>query len=129
MRRQHHLSVVQLGRAVGVPPDTDGRILRRHRLSCWRGLEPKPPPPRRYEHARPGDLLHVDLKKLSNNDGVGHRITGMRHDRGRGIGWSDSRHHRLQSLAYVEILPESPEGSGVDGTCPAADTGPCGPGG
>jgi transposase InsO family protein len=108
LRRQHRLSAVQLARAVAVPRATVGRILRRHRLSRWRDLEPPPPPPRRYEHARPGDLLHLDIKKLGKIDGVGHRITGQRQHRARGIGW-ECAHVAIDDcsrLAYVEILPD-----------------------
>ena len=49
-------------------------------------LEPKPPV-RRYERARPGELVHIDTKALGRIAQVGHRITGDRRDRCRGIGW------------------------------------------
>jgi hypothetical protein len=44
------------------------------------------PPVVRYEWKRPGDLIHLDAKKLGGIRGVGHRITGVRHFTGRGIG-------------------------------------------
>ncbi len=63
------------------------RALRReHRLSRARDSEPKLPP-RRYARSGPGELLHLDVKKLGRIEGVGHRITGVRTHRNRGIGW------------------------------------------
>ena len=41
----------------------------------------------RYEHVLPGDLLHLDVKKLGRIRGIGHRITGDRRSRARGVGW------------------------------------------
>lgn len=108
LRRQYRFSAVELAQAVGLPRATVGLILRRHRLSRWRDLEPPPPPPRRYEHARPGDLLHLDIKKLGKIKGFGHRITGDRQHRARGIGW-ECAHVAVDDcsrLAYVEILPD-----------------------
>jgi transposase InsO family protein len=64
------------------------RILRRARLSRWRDLEPRVPV-RRYEREHPGELLHLDVKKLGRIQGIGHRITGDRRGQSnhRGIGW------------------------------------------
>jgi len=62
------------------------RILRQARLSRWRDLEPRAPV-LRYEREHPGELLHLDVKKLGRIQGVGHRITGDRTGRIRGIGW------------------------------------------
>jgi transposase InsO family protein len=107
LRRQYRLSAVQLAHAVGLPRATVGRILRRHRLSRWRDLEPRLPA-HRYEHERPGDLLHLDVKKLGKIDGVGHRIHGDRRIRARGVGW-EFAHVAVDDcsrLAYVEILAD-----------------------
>jgi transposase InsO family protein len=107
LRRQHRLSAVQLAHAVGLPRATVGRILRRHRLSRWRDLEPRPPA-RRYEYERPGGLLHLDIKKLGRIDGVGHRIHGDRRTRARGVGW-EFAHVAVDDcsrLAYVEVLSD-----------------------
>jgi len=71
---------------VGVCRSTVSRVLRRMRLSRWRDLDP-PPPAQRYEHAAPGDMLHLDTKKLGRVRGIGHRITGDPRDRSRGAGW------------------------------------------
>jgi transposase InsO family protein len=53
------------------------RILRRAHLSRWRELEPRPPV-HRYERKHPGELLHLDTKKLGRITRIGHRITGDR---------------------------------------------------
>jgi transposase len=73
----------QAGRGVA----TVSRYMKRLGLSRLKSLEP-PVPVVRYERAMPGDLLHLDTKKLGRIDGVGHRITGDRTlNRNRGIGW------------------------------------------
>ena len=72
----------QAGRGVG----TVSRCMRRLGLSRLKSLEP-PAPVVRYERAAPGELLHLDTKKLGRIDGVGHRITGDRRSANRGIGW------------------------------------------
>lgn len=53
------------------------RICRAGGLSRLRQLEP-PPVPVRYEKERPGELLHIDIKRLGRFDRVGHRITRRR---------------------------------------------------
>ncbi len=84
------------------------RAVGRHGLSRLRSLEPVPVV-RRYERARPGELLHVDTKKLGGIRGLGHRITGREgghFQRNEGIGW-DCVHVAIDDasrLAYVEIL-------------------------
>jgi transposase InsO family protein len=66
---------------------TISRCMKRLGLSRLKSLEP-PVPVVRYERAAPGELLHLDTKKLGRIDGVGHRITGDRTlNRNRGIGW------------------------------------------
>jgi transposase InsO family protein len=71
---------------MGVSKATVSRVLRRaglSRLSDLRGDEPV----QRYERETPGELLHIDIKKLGRFDKVGHRITGDRRQRARDIGW------------------------------------------
>ena len=71
-----------------VSPATVSRVLRRAGLSRLRDLEPAIPI-RRYQCDEPGELIHIDIKKLGRFDKVGHRITGDRkgQSNGRGIGW------------------------------------------
>jgi transposase InsO family protein len=91
--------------AVALSRATVGRLLRRLRLARLRSLAP-PEPIRRYERARPGELVHVDIKKLGRIAGIGHRITGDRRHRARGIGW-EYVHVAIDDcsrLSYAEVL-------------------------
>ena len=69
--------------------------------------DPVRTPVLRYERQRPGELLHIDSKKLARIDGLGHRITGDRTSRTCGVGW-EYLHVAVDDasrLAYTEILP------------------------
>jgi len=93
---------------LGLPRSTVGLILRRNGLGRLHSLEPAEPV-RRYERATPGELLHLDIKKLGRFETVGHRITGERTgNRTRGAGWefvhvAIDDHSRV---TYVEVLPD-----------------------
>ena len=84
--RRKRLTQARIASAVGVANSTVSRILRRAGLSHLRDLEPAEPIVR-YEHEHPGDLVHIDTKKLGRIEYVGHRITGDRHIRVGGAGW------------------------------------------
>ncbi len=84
--RHQRWTCAEIATAVGVSAATIARTLRRVGLSRRLRLEP-PPMGRRYEHPAPGDLLHLDTKKLGRIRGIGHRISGQRQHRARGIGW------------------------------------------
>src|SRR5512145_2667205 len=84
--RRSRLPATEVARQLGLPRSTVGLVLRRKGLSRWSALEKKEPP-RRYEIAEPGGLVHLDIKKLGKIQGVGHRIHGDRRTRQRGIGW------------------------------------------
>src|SRR5258707_198028 len=81
---------------VGVSPATVSRILRRLGLNRIRDLEPAEPV-RRYEREHPGELIHIDIKKLGKFNRIGHRITndrtrqsnnrGVRGGKRWGVGW------------------------------------------
>jgi transposase InsO family protein len=72
---------------VGVSPATVSRILRRLGLNRIAALEPAEPV-RRYEREHPGELIHIDIKKLGRFERVGHRITGdPQQGKSRGAGW------------------------------------------
>ncbi len=70
----------------GVAPSTVGRLLQREGLNRLASLEPAAPI-LRYEHEAPGDLLHLDIKKLGRFWRPGHRVTGDRHAASDGAGW------------------------------------------
>ena len=76
----------QIAQRLSVAPSTIARLLRRAGLHRLAELEPALPE-NRYEHARPGQLLHLDIKKLGRIGSPGHRVTGDRSHRHRGIGW------------------------------------------
>jgi len=104
LRRQRWTST-DIAKVLSVSPSTVTRYLRRRGLARLRQLEPAPPI-RRYQWARPGDLLHLDVKKLGRIGRIGHRITGDRRSRVRGIGW-EFVHVAIDDasrLAYVEVL-------------------------
>lgn len=75
-----------IAQAVKVSVATVSRVLRRAGLSRWRDLDPLPIRPR-YQRAAPGELIHIDTKKLGRIGEPGHRVTGQRAHRTRGIGW------------------------------------------
>jgi transposase InsO family protein len=101
--------------AVGVSPATVSRILRRLGLSRLRDLAPAEPV-RRYERERPGELIHLDIKKLGRFEAVGHRITGdRRQGESRGAGW-EFVHVSIDDasrIAFSRILPDERKESAV----------------
>lgn len=107
--RRQRLSGPAIARKLGLPRSTVGVILRRLGLGRLSALDPKPPE-NRYERKTPGELIHVDTKKLGRIDGVGHRITGDRtgQSRKRGTGW-EVLHVAIDDasrLAYTEMLAD-----------------------
>ena len=107
LRRQKRTAVA-IAEITGISRATVGRILRSERLSRWKSLFPREPD-RRYEKAAPGELLHLDVKKLGRIvGGPGHRVTGDRRGQREGSGWEYAHvcvddHSRL---CYVEILAD-----------------------
>ena len=92
---------------MGVSKATVSRVLRRAGLSRLSDLGPNEPV-QRYERDNPGELLHIDIKKLGRFDKVGHRITGDRTQRARDIGWdyvfvAVDDHSRA---AFTEVYPD-----------------------
>ena len=90
--RRQRLSGQHIAKTVGVSPATVSRILQRAGLSRLKDLDPAEPV-RRYERQHPGELIHIDIKKLGRFHQLGHRITGDRRGqsnargRGEGAGW------------------------------------------
>jgi transposase InsO family protein len=112
--RRQRLSGPAIARELAMPVSTVGGRLRRLGLGKLAALEPKPPIVR-YERERPGELLHIDTKKLGCIEAVGHRITGDRRDRKRGAGW-EAVHVCIDDasrLAYGEMLPDERKASAV----------------
>lgn len=84
--RRQRWPLWRVARAAGCSLATAGRCAKRLGLSRLPALQAAPPLVR-YERCSPGELLHIDTKRLGRIDGVGHRITGTRQHRARGIGW------------------------------------------
>lgn len=107
LRRRWRWTGAQIAEAVGVSRATAARTLRQLGLARL-GAEGAREPARRYEWARPGQLLHLDIKKLGRIGQIGHRITGDRRHRTRGIGW-EFVHVCIDDcsrVAYAEVLPD-----------------------
>lgn len=75
--RRERRPAAHIAKEVGISPATVSRVLRRLGLNKLRALSP-PEPVRRYERQTPGELLHIDIKKLGKFNKIGHRITGDR---------------------------------------------------
>ena len=105
----------QIAAEVGVSPATVSRVLRRLGLNRIAALEPAEPV-RRYEREHPGELIHIDIKKLGRFERVGHRITGDRQQgESRGAGW-EFVHVCIDDasrLAFSRIFPDEKKESAV----------------
>jgi len=106
LRRQRWTGI-RIAQATGLSRATVSRILTRLRLNTARSLDP-PIPIIRYEHPAPGDLLHIDIKKLARIAKPGHRLTGNPQDETRGAGWeflyvAVDDHSRI---AFTALLPD-----------------------
>jgi transposase InsO family protein len=122
--RRDRLSGPAIARRLGRPLSTVGVVLRRHRLGRLPALSPRPPVIR-YQREQPGELIHIDIKKLGRIDGIGHRITGDRTSQSskRGTGW-EYVHVAIDDasrLAYTELLPNERKESAVAFTARAID--------
>jgi len=105
--RHRRLTGLEIAELLGLAVSTVSLWLRRLGLGRLKDLEPKPVAVR-YEMKRPGELLHLDTKKLGRIEGIGHRIHGNRRTRKRGIGW-EFLHVCVDDctrVAYAEVLPD-----------------------
>jgi transposase InsO family protein len=114
-RTQEHIAS-----ELGISKATVSRILKRRGLSLLSSLEPQQPRPR-YERATPGEIIHIDIKKLGRFNAIGHRITGDRRGqsnargKGAGPGWefvhvAIDDHSRVATAA---IFPDEKKKSAV----------------
>ena len=113
--RHQRLHLRHIARLLAAPFSTVARVLYRPGLGRLRNLEPKPPV-QRYEREHPGDLIHIDVKKLARFRKVGHRITGNRQQcRSTGVGY-DRVHVAIDDatrLAYVEVLADEQQATAI----------------
>ena len=129
--RQHRLTAAEIAEQLSMALSTVSAVLLREGLGKRSRLEP-PEPPNRYERRHPGELIHIDIKKLGRILRPGHRVTGDRRSRtsttytpdGRRIGdagWEFVHvcvddHSRL---AYAEVLPDEKAITAVGFLCRA----------
>ena len=114
--RRQRFTGQQIAKETGVSPATVSRILRAAKLSRAKDLEPAAPVVR-YERKAPGELIHLDIKKLGRFERPGHRVTGDRtgQSNSRGVGWEYVHvciddHSRL---AFSQIHPDETKESAV----------------
>jgi transposase InsO family protein len=105
--RRERWTGVRIAQATGLSRATVSRILTRLQLNKVKMLEARVPVVR-YEHAAPGDLLHIDIKKLARIVKPGHGITGNPRDETRGAGWeflyvAVDDHSRI---AFTAMMPD-----------------------
>src|SRR5271156_780541 len=105
--RRGHMPGYEIARRTGLSPASVSRILRRARLSRWRDLNP-PPPVVRYEHPRPGDMLHLDIKGMTRFSEVSLRGDGRLRGKQKHPGFlalhvAIDDHSRI---AFTQILPD-----------------------
>lgn len=100
---------------VGVSPATVSRVLKRAGLSRLSDIEPAEPI-RRYEREHPGEMIHIDIKKLGRFSQVGHRITGdPQKGKSRGAGW-EFVHVCIDDasrIAFSQILADEKKESAI----------------
>ncbi|HKH22803.1 MAG TPA: leucine zipper domain-containing protein, partial [Solirubrobacterales bacterium] len=104
--RRLRMTAAEIAEVLGMALSTVSLWLRRIGLGKRSRLEP-PSPPNRYERARPGELIHVDVKKLGRFRAAGKRLLSTRY-RSQGAGW-ECCHVAIDDatrLAYVEVLPD-----------------------
>lgn len=123
LRERERRGAVYLAGELGLVASTVGRVLARHDVPRLCAIDPITGAPVRrrhsgirYERPRPGDLLHIDVKKLGRvPDGGGWRLHGRKEEvRGRGNGY-DYLHVAVDDhsrVAYIEALPDE-----RDATC------------
>jgi transposase InsO family protein len=122
VRRRHRCGPDEIGAQLGVPARTVSRVLARHRMPPLAALDPitgevikaSKATATRYERATPGELVHMDVKKIGRiPDGGGWRAHGRAHreatrDRAAKLGY-DYVHCLVDDhsrLAYSEVLPD-----------------------
>lgn len=112
--RQRRCTMRAIGVRVGVSVTTVSRVLARAGCTRLPALDP-PPPVHRYEHAAPGDLLHLDTKKLGRIVRPGHRVTGDPRDSVAGAGW-EAAHVAIDDhsrVAFAQVLDDEGKHSAV----------------
>lgn len=107
-------TVRQIARDVGVSASTVARVCRFAGLSRLKQLD-APPPPVRYQCDHPGELVHVDIKRMGRFDRPGHRVTRKRSwgSREQGFEFVHVATDDASRLTYAEILPDERSPSAI----------------
>jgi len=112
LRRAYRLTAEEIAAKLHLARSTVAAWLKRRGIGRLKSLE-APAPIVRYQRQRPGELVHLDIKKLARFERVGHRITGNRLGANAKVGY-DFFHVAIDDatrLAYVEVLPDERRGS------------------
>jgi transposase InsO family protein len=113
--RRRRLTGKHIAMETGVCAATVSRVLKRAGLSRLKDIEPAEPV-RRYERQHPGEMIHIDIKKLGRFEQIGHRITGdPQQGRSRGAGW-EFVHVCIDDasrIAFSQILPDERKESAI----------------
>jgi transposase InsO family protein len=126
LRRARRLGPARIGGILGLAPSTVHRILTRHRMPRLAWLDRTTGTPVRYERDRPGELVHVDIKKLGRlregggwrvhgRDSASHRANDAARSRGEAAG-HEFVHAAVDDhsrLAYCEVLPDEQAATAV----------------
>ena len=113
--RRLRMPMRRIAELVGRSVSTVSRWLARRGLSSLKALDPVRPVVR-YEHAAPGEMLHIDTKKLGRIVRPSHRVTGNRRDSVDGAGWEFAHvaiddHSRA---GFVQMHPDERKGSAIE---------------
>ncbi len=112
--RRQRLTGKAIAVEVGVSPATVSRILKRLGLNKLKALE-LAEPVRRYEREHPGELIHIDIKKLGRFDRIGHRMSGDRQSKSYAVGW-EYVHVCIDDnsrVAFTQIKPDEKKRSAI----------------
>jgi transposase InsO family protein len=119
LRRERHTQE-HIAAELGISKASVSRILNRCGLSLLSSLEPQEPRPR-YQREKPGEIIHLDIKKLGRFNSIGHRITGRRtgYCSSQSVGWefvhvAIDDHSRI---ARADIFPDQKKESAVAFLC------------
>ncbi len=107
LRKEYHLTALRIANQLKLPRSTVAAVLQREGVSHIKKLAPLEPVVR-FEQDGPGELLHVDIKKLGRFWRPGHRVTGQPKQDSEGAGW-EYVHVCVDDysrVAYVEVLPD-----------------------
>ena len=114
MRTEYRMTALRIANQLKLSRSTVSGVLQREGISQLKRLEPKEPVVR-YEHAGPGEMIHIDIKKLGRFWRAGHRVTGDRKQDSEGAGW-EFVHVCVDDyarVAYAEVLSDERKESAV----------------